>query len=85
VTHIRYAAFPDLSEGADRVHPYVTGSPQAIAAELRSYEEDGVAHVMFDLIPNSREALARLAEALKVYRSERRREERTCARHEQRR
>lgn len=69
VTHIRYAAFLDLSEGADRVHPYVTGTAQAIAAELRSYEEDGVAHVMFDLIPNSQEALDRVAEALKLYRS----------------
>jgi hypothetical protein len=43
-------------------------SPEEIAAGLRGYAEAGVAHVICALAPANAESLARLAEALVVYR-----------------
>jgi probable F420-dependent oxidoreductase len=44
------------------------GSPEQVAAGLRAYAEQGVAHVICGLEPTTPESLAWLAEALRIYR-----------------
>jgi alkanesulfonate monooxygenase SsuD/methylene tetrahydromethanopterin reductase-like flavin-dependent oxidoreductase (luciferase family) len=46
----------------------LSGSPEEIAAGLRSHAEAGVAHVICSLAPTNTESLAHLAESLAVYR-----------------
>jgi alkanesulfonate monooxygenase SsuD/methylene tetrahydromethanopterin reductase-like flavin-dependent oxidoreductase (luciferase family) len=46
----------------------LSGSPEEIASGLRGYAEAGVAHVICALAPANAASLARLAEALAVYR-----------------
>jgi probable F420-dependent oxidoreductase len=45
------------------------GSAEEVAAGLRAYAEQGVAHVICSLEPTTPEALAWLAEALRIYRA----------------
>lgn len=51
--------------GADRA---LSGSPEEVAAGLRSHAEAGVAHVICSLVPSTTQSLAHLAEALAIYR-----------------
>jgi alkanesulfonate monooxygenase SsuD/methylene tetrahydromethanopterin reductase-like flavin-dependent oxidoreductase (luciferase family) len=46
----------------------LSGSAEEVAAGLRGYEEAGVAQVICALTPTNAQSLARLAEALAVYR-----------------
>ena len=46
----------------------LSGSPEQIANGLRGYAEAGVAHVVCALAPPNAASLARLGEALAVYR-----------------
>lgn len=46
----------------------LSGSAEAIAAELRRYEQAGASHLICRLSPRSEAALERLAEALRLYR-----------------
>jgi alkanesulfonate monooxygenase SsuD/methylene tetrahydromethanopterin reductase-like flavin-dependent oxidoreductase (luciferase family) len=46
----------------------LSGSPEEIASGLRAYAEAGVVHVICALAPSNAVSLARLAEALVVYR-----------------
>ncbi|MGA7732659.1 MAG: LLM class flavin-dependent oxidoreductase [Chloroflexia bacterium] len=63
-------AYPQLGElpawmtSADQ---YVTGSAEEVAAALQTYQRSGVAHVMCSYYPNSPEALAKLGQAVAVY------------------
>jgi hypothetical protein len=61
--------FPDLSpvEPHFNVAP-LTGDPGQIAAALHGYEELGVEHLIFHVMPANPRGLARLAEAVKIYR-----------------
>jgi probable F420-dependent oxidoreductase len=62
-----YPALADLS----RFMEHLAGTPQEIAAALHGYERKGVSHVMFHIAPYTSAALARLAEAIAIYREER--------------
>ena len=63
---------PRLSQGntpptnPDKV---LTGSAEDIAAGLRAYADLGVAHVICNLMPCNRAAIARLAEGVRQYRT----------------
>jgi probable F420-dependent oxidoreductase len=50
---------------ADRA---LSGSPEAIAAQLRRYEQAGISQVICSIEPRTHEALGQFAEALRVYR-----------------
>jgi alkanesulfonate monooxygenase SsuD/methylene tetrahydromethanopterin reductase-like flavin-dependent oxidoreductase (luciferase family) len=45
------------------------GTPEHVAAGLRAYADQGVAHVICSLEPTTPEALEWLAEALRIYRT----------------
>jgi alkanesulfonate monooxygenase SsuD/methylene tetrahydromethanopterin reductase-like flavin-dependent oxidoreductase (luciferase family) len=61
--------FPDLypAEPHFDVAP-LTGDPGQLAAALRGYEELGVEHLIFHVMPANPRGLARLAEAVRIYR-----------------
>lgn len=48
---------------------YLTGSAEELAAAFRGWADSGVTHVMCQYHPNTPEALGRLIEGLKAYRS----------------
>ncbi len=66
-------AFPQLMSG----HPLpefengmLSGSPEEMAAGLRGYEQLGVEHLMFHLVPHTPQALEQMTAALKIYKGE---------------
>jgi probable F420-dependent oxidoreductase len=62
--------FPDLqSKRPSFLDTPLTGTVQEIAAAMRGYAELGVQHIMFQCEPYTPEALRRLTEALRLYRS----------------
>jgi len=61
--------FPDLRP--DRPASFekaLSGTPQDIAAAMHGYAELGIPHIMFQCVPFNEESLARLTEALRLYR-----------------
>ena len=73
VTACVAAAFPELMAG----HPLpefengvLSGSPEEMAAGLRGYEQLGVEHLMFHLVPHTPQALEQMTAAMKIYRGE---------------
>jgi alkanesulfonate monooxygenase SsuD/methylene tetrahydromethanopterin reductase-like flavin-dependent oxidoreductase (luciferase family) len=62
--------FPDLQAKQPRFFPTpLNGTVQEIAAAMRGYAQLGVQHIMFQCEPYTLEALQRLTEALRLYRS----------------
>jgi probable F420-dependent oxidoreductase len=64
-------AFPDLGDAPENVDDrdkWLSGSAEEIAAGFRAYEELGVGHIIVNTVPNNTAGVARLTEALKVYR-----------------
>lgn len=61
-------AYPDLETPPRALDTYLHGTPEAIATALQGYEQLGGSHVMFRSIPSTAVGLARLTEALQVYR-----------------
>jgi alkanesulfonate monooxygenase SsuD/methylene tetrahydromethanopterin reductase-like flavin-dependent oxidoreductase (luciferase family) len=61
-------AFPEPGEEAPQSEKVLTGSAEAMAAELRRYEESGVAHLICSIAPRTEAALERLREAVRRYR-----------------
>lgn len=61
-------AFSDPGEEAPQGEKLLTGSADAVAAELRRYEQAGVAHLICSVAPRTESALARLMEAVRRYR-----------------
>jgi hypothetical protein len=68
-------AYPDLgvppSVRAGFVPAYLTGSAEEIGAAMQGYAQRGVAHLICVCTPYTATALARLAEAVQVYRRRR--------------
>ncbi|MGN6810579.1 MAG: LLM class flavin-dependent oxidoreductase [Thermomicrobiales bacterium] len=65
-------AFPALSQGdAPPSNPdkILTGSAEEIAAGFRAYADLGVAHAICNLMPCNSTAIARLADAVRLYRT----------------
>lgn len=46
----------------------LTGNPQEIAEAMLAYQQAGVQHIMFHLVPYNLTAIGRLEEALRIYR-----------------
>ena len=68
VTAMLALHYPDLaSEAGDFDNPPLTGSADVVARAMLGYEEAGVEHIMFHLVPYRQESIARLAEALRIY------------------
>jgi probable F420-dependent oxidoreductase len=63
-------ALPELGEVTHEVEGALTGSAQEIAAALGGYAALGVRHVMFEVLTYTPAALARLTEALHIYRGQ---------------
>jgi probable F420-dependent oxidoreductase len=63
--------FPDLWRGPapEFENGVLTGSAEEIAAAIRGYQQMGVQHLMFHVIPANPKGLARLAEAVELSRS----------------
>ena len=65
---VRYAAPGHPPEETPDPDKALFGSAEDVAAGLRVYAEQGVAHVIFSLEPATPESLEWLAEALRIYR-----------------
>lgn len=68
ITLLRIVAYPELVPLPSDFPPYVTGTAEAIAAELGRYEQLGVGHVMLECTPTTPDTLQRLSAALERYR-----------------
>ncbi len=61
--------FPDLQPEQPRFFDQpLTGTPEEIATAISGYEELGVEHIMFQMVPYTEETRRRLTEALHLYR-----------------
>jgi alkanesulfonate monooxygenase SsuD/methylene tetrahydromethanopterin reductase-like flavin-dependent oxidoreductase (luciferase family) len=63
-----WIAFPDLGRIPDHMKESTQPSAEPVADLFRAYDRAGVAHIMCDLQPNTPASLARLTEALSLYR-----------------
>ena len=61
-------AYPGIGTPPAWIKPDLPGSAEAIAAALHQYEALGVSQLMFDGGPSNLTTLARLAEAVNLYR-----------------
>ena len=69
VTAMLALHFPDLSpKTPDFDNPPLIGTPEEIAQAMLGYQQAGVQHIMFHLVPYNLTALGRLEEALRIYR-----------------
>jgi alkanesulfonate monooxygenase SsuD/methylene tetrahydromethanopterin reductase-like flavin-dependent oxidoreductase (luciferase family) len=68
-TAMLFLRYPDLGGPAEFSELHLTGSSQEVAEALRGYEELGLGHVMFHLVPHREEAIDRAIEAVRAYRS----------------
>jgi probable F420-dependent oxidoreductase len=62
-------SFPEDANQAPPLEKALSGAPEAIAAELRRYEQAGVSHLICSIEQRTPEALEKLGEALSVYRA----------------
>lgn len=62
--------YPDLRAELPPYENPLTGTPKEIAAAIHGYAALGLDHIMFMCEPHTAEARGRLAEALRVYRSQ---------------
>jgi probable F420-dependent oxidoreductase len=61
--------FPDLKPEKPRFcEAPLVGSTEEIAAAMAGYRDLGVEHIMFQIVPYTSESIARLTEALHIYR-----------------
>lgn len=61
--------YPKLVPAPDGFdEPPLTGTPKEIARAMLAYEQAGVEHIMFHLIPYKPAAIRKLEEALRIYR-----------------
>ena len=61
--------YPKLAPAPDGFdEPPLTGTPKEIAQAMLAYEQAGVEHLMFHLIPYKPVAIKKLEEALRIYR-----------------
>ncbi len=63
-----WAAFPDLGAIPSHMQASVYRTPEELADRLQAHERASLDHLMFDFRPNTAASLARLAEALRLYR-----------------
>ena len=61
-------AFPELMDPDDAPDDCLTGSTKEIAEAIHKYEEMGVSHLMFHLIPYTLDTFNKLAEVVEYYR-----------------
>jgi probable F420-dependent oxidoreductase len=69
ITAMIYNHYPKLAplpEGLD--NPPLSGTPTQIARAMLAYEQAGVEHVMFHVLPYKPAAIRKLEEALRIYR-----------------
>lgn len=64
--YVHYPKMMPLPEGLD--NPPLTGTPIQIAKAMLAYEQAGVQHVMFHLLPYKPVAIRKFEEALHIYR-----------------
>jgi probable F420-dependent oxidoreductase len=69
ITLLRIVAYPELVSLPADFPPYLTGTAEAIAAELKRFEQLGVGHVMLECTPTTPLTLQRVSEATDLYRS----------------
>jgi probable F420-dependent oxidoreductase len=62
---LHYPKLAPAPEGFD--NPPLTGTPTQVARAMLGYEEAGVEHIMFHLIPYNPEAIRKLEDALRIY------------------
>ena len=69
VTVLLYAYYPSLMPLPDGLdNPPITGTPTQIAKAILAYEQAGVEHIMFHLLPYKPAAMRKLEQALHLYR-----------------
>lgn len=69
LTTTMWAAFPDLGSTPPWMNESTYAAAEPIADRLLAYHEQGLHHVMVDFQPNNAAGLARMAEALAIYRA----------------
>jgi probable F420-dependent oxidoreductase len=67
-----FVSFPDLGDPLSPTRDVVTGSTEEVAATLAEYDRLGVSHLLVILSPDTPAALTKLADAMRLYRSNRR-------------
>ncbi len=73
VTACVAVSFPDLQDNLplpEFENGTLNGTPEELAAGLQGYEQLGVDHLMFHLVPHNPQALEKMTAALKIYRGE---------------
>ena len=69
VTAMIAAYYPKMAPPAEDLdNPPLSGTPTQMAKAMLAYEQAGVEHIMFHLIPYKPAAIRKLSEALRVYR-----------------
>lgn len=61
--------YPAAGAEVPPIEKALSGTPEQIAAELRRYDQDGVAHLICNMDPPTQETLDRFAEAMRIYRA----------------
>jgi alkanesulfonate monooxygenase SsuD/methylene tetrahydromethanopterin reductase-like flavin-dependent oxidoreductase (luciferase family) len=69
VTALVALNYPDLAEPPEFENGVLSGSNESIAQAMQAYEQSGVDHLIFHLVPYTPLAVRRLAAALKIYHS----------------
>jgi probable F420-dependent oxidoreductase len=67
-TAMLFLRYPDLGDPEEFLQPHLTGTSEEVAEALHGYEELGVEHVMFHLVPHRIEAIDRALEAVRTCR-----------------
>ena len=65
LVYVHYPNLIPLPEGLD--NPPITGTPTQVAREMLEYEQAGVEHLMFHLLPYKTAAIRKFEEALRIY------------------
>ena len=68
VTGLVALNYPELGEPYPFTSHFLSGSTEEIAIAIQEYEQMGVSQLMFHCDPYNTAALARLAEAMQMYR-----------------
>ena len=64
--YVHYPKMMPLPEGLD--NPPLSGTPTQIAKAMLAYEQAGVEHIMFHLLPYKPAAIRKFEQALHIYR-----------------
>jgi hypothetical protein len=63
-----HVTYPQIASAPLGLESFITGTAEEVALVLKSFADSGVSHLMCHCEPNTQAALARLADAIHLYR-----------------